>query len=158
MSISTREQLKTHIHAIHDFLRNSGAGYGMSAMKMFTFLYGLKIIEPRISKPEFVTVMNKDLCKFSNLMKHFAESEFKDLEPSLTISKRINNILKEIELEPKLQRYLYYQIPNHINNTIWQKLIEMVNEIPIDAKYNANVNFSGKVYEYFIGRDATGYF
>ena len=46
MPIVTREQLKSHIHSIHDYIRNSGAGYGMHAMKTFMFLYGLKIIEP----------------------------------------------------------------------------------------------------------------
>ena len=30
MPISTKEQLKDHIHSIHDYLRNSGAGYGMT--------------------------------------------------------------------------------------------------------------------------------
>jgi len=154
MSISTREQLKTHIHSIHDYLRNSGAGYGITAMKIFGFLYGLKIIEPLIIKPDFVTTINKDLCKFSNLVNLFDDPQDGD-DPIRSISIHIENILKEFEKEPKLKRYLHYQIPDHIDNEIWQKLIEMVNEIPINAKYNENVNLSGKVYEYFIGRDAT---
>ena len=155
MSISTREQLKTHIHSIHDYLRNSGAGYGMTAMKIFGFLYGLKTIEPLISKPEFVTTINKELCKFSNLANLFDDSQEEFNDPIRSISIRIGNILKEFEKEPKLKRYLHYQIPEHIDNEIWHKLIEMVNQIPINAKYNENVNLSGKVYEYFIGRDST---
>ena len=28
MHIVTKEQLKSHIHSIHDYIRNSGTGYG----------------------------------------------------------------------------------------------------------------------------------
>jgi len=43
--IQTTEQLKEYIHSIHDFIRNSGAGYGMSALKIFNVFYSLKIIK-----------------------------------------------------------------------------------------------------------------
>jgi len=43
--IQTTEQLKDYIHSIHDFIRNSGAGYGMSALKIFNVFYSLKIIK-----------------------------------------------------------------------------------------------------------------
>ena len=39
-NISNREALRDKIHEIHNFLRNSGAGYGMNALKVFNFLYG----------------------------------------------------------------------------------------------------------------------
>jgi hypothetical protein len=65
MPISTKEQLKNHIHSIHDFLRNSGAGYGMTAMKIFTFMYGLKIIEPLMTRKDLVSeIKDKELCRF----------------------------------------------------------------------------------------------
>jgi hypothetical protein len=37
-NISNREALRDKIHEIHNFLRNSGAGYGMNALKVFNFL------------------------------------------------------------------------------------------------------------------------
>ena len=37
MSINTKEQLKSHIHKIHNLIRNSGAGYGLDALKIFNF-------------------------------------------------------------------------------------------------------------------------
>jgi type I restriction-modification system DNA methylase subunit len=43
-TIQTSEQLRDHIHSIHDYIRNSGQGYGMSALKIFNIFYSLKNI------------------------------------------------------------------------------------------------------------------
>ena len=43
--ISNKEALKDKIHEIHNMLRNSGAGYGMNALKMFNYVYGIFKIE-----------------------------------------------------------------------------------------------------------------
>ena len=64
MSISTRDQLKDLIHSIHDYIRNSGAGYGMKAMRTFTLFYGLKLIEPNFNKLGL-----ENFCRFSELVK-----------------------------------------------------------------------------------------
>jgi methylase of polypeptide subunit release factors len=157
MVISTREQLKEHIHSIHDYLRNSGAGYGMTAMKIFSFFYGLKIIEPLVEQSN----LDPELCKFSNLMKIIEGKTKKEIEEMPTqyiINDRIKDILKNIqETEAKLAYYVHHHLPSNLNDTIWMNVIKLVNEIPskIDETYNENVNLSGKVYEYFIGRDAT---
>ena len=45
VNFHTREQLKEYIHSIHDYIRNSGAGYGMDALKIFNVFYSLKILE-----------------------------------------------------------------------------------------------------------------
>ena len=45
INFHTREQLKEYIHSIHDYIRNSGAGYGMDALKIFNVFYSLKILE-----------------------------------------------------------------------------------------------------------------
>jgi hypothetical protein len=63
MSISTKEQLKSHIHKIHNLIRNSGAGYGLDALKLFNFFYGLKILEPHWEQFELKSK------KFSELVK-----------------------------------------------------------------------------------------
>ena len=47
--IKTKEELKEHIHKIHNFIRNAGAGYSMYALKIFIFAYSLKLLEPRFS-------------------------------------------------------------------------------------------------------------
>lgn len=41
-NVSNREALKSAIHEIHNYLRNNGAGHGMSNLKIFNVLYGLK--------------------------------------------------------------------------------------------------------------------
>lgn len=46
----TREQLRDHVHSIHNFIRNSGAGYGMTALKMFNIFYSLKLLDGKINQ------------------------------------------------------------------------------------------------------------
>ena len=43
--ITNREELKAHIHSIHDYLRNRGLGVSMTALKIFNLFYALKIID-----------------------------------------------------------------------------------------------------------------
>ena len=49
-NIQTAEQLKDYIHSIHDFIRNSGAGYGMSALKIFNVFYSLRLIKGKCKR------------------------------------------------------------------------------------------------------------
>ena len=154
MPISTKEQLKAHIHGIHDYIRNSGAGYGMTAMSIFTFFYGLKIIEKKITESD----LDNDLCRFTNLMKiiNYETNETYIYPVKIVIGEKVRNILSNIsEKEKKLAYYVHRHLPQHLTDHIWVKIIRLVNEIPtiMDKKYNENVNLSGKVYEYFIGRD-----
>ena len=156
MSISTREQLKDHIHSIHDFIRNSGAGYNMTAMKIFMLFYGLKVIEPIIGK----TTLDKKICTFSKIT-----DNAKDIKKSLTtfIDKHIlEDIHNNQHKNDDWKYYLFHQIPTDLCNEFWETLIELIDDIPtktdkksktIDQKFN--VDLSGKVYEYFIGRDPT---
>ena len=37
----TREDLKDYIHDIHNFIRNNGAGYGQTGVRIFSVFYGL---------------------------------------------------------------------------------------------------------------------
>jgi type I restriction-modification system DNA methylase subunit len=46
----TREQLRDHVHSIHNFIRNAGAGYGMTALKMFNIFYSLKLLDGKIGE------------------------------------------------------------------------------------------------------------
>jgi len=46
----TRDDLRDYIHQIHDDLRNFGAGYGQTGLKIFSVFYGLKLIKPNLDK------------------------------------------------------------------------------------------------------------
>jgi len=49
-TINTKEQLREYVHSIHDYIRNSGAGYNMTALKIFNVFYSLKILEGQLEK------------------------------------------------------------------------------------------------------------
>ena len=48
--INTKEQLREYVHSIHDYIRNSGAGYNMTALKIFNVFYSLKILEGQLEQ------------------------------------------------------------------------------------------------------------
>ena len=166
MSITTNEQLRDHIHSIHDFLRNVGAGYGMTAMKIFMIFYGLKIIEPIIKQ----TPLDPTICKFSDIIsnaqkKYGQNSEHNRHNPVACFID--NDILDELckkscqTEKTNFKFYMFYQIPRNLSDDVWIQVIKFVDKIPtncnktgiIDEKFD--VDLSGKVYEYFIGRDQT---
>ena len=145
-SVSNKEGLKDKIHEIHNFLRNNGAGYGMNALKVFNIIYGLKQIEENnlldkvnLKKPE---------CEFSYLLsiannnddEKLAELIFKDVLDSIH-----NSELKE---------FLFYEIPRNMRGQVFAFLLKEVNNLTRIEK-TCNVQLSGKIYEYFIGRDET---
>ena len=147
MSISNREALRDKIHEIHNFLRNNGAGYGMNALKVFNILYGLKRIEEKnlIDK----VALKKPECEYSYLLK--LANEGKDEILTQTI---FNFVIPEIYNNEKIGDLLFYHIPLNIRTNIFSHLIKEINEITKIEK-SCNVLLSGKIYEYFIGRDET---
>ena len=64
---TNREDLKDHIHDIHNFIRNNGAGYGQTGMKIFSIFYGLKLIQPFLDELKISKQQKEDL-KFDNLL------------------------------------------------------------------------------------------
>ena len=44
-AVSNKHQLREWIHDTHNFLRNSGAGYGMKPLNLFILFYGLMRLE-----------------------------------------------------------------------------------------------------------------
>ena len=162
MTISTKEQLRDHIHSIHDFLRNCGAGYGMTAMKIFMIFYGLKIIEPIIHK----TKLNPDICTFSNIIKNAKKKHKEASDPvSAFIDDDILDDITKIECRDRkfnISWYMFHQIPRGLSDKVWKQVVKYIDEIPTNKNRNGkkindafDVDLSGKVYEYFIGRDAT---
>lgn len=147
-SVSNKEALKNKIHDIHNYLRNNGAGYGMNALKVFNLLYGLKKIE---EKNVFDKVNLSEDCRFSNLLKLANENKDEVLATFI-----YNNVLDGLssmkEENPPLYYILFYEIPRKIKSTLFVHLIKEIDNITkIEEK--CNVLLSGKIYEYFIGRD-----
>ena len=147
-SVSNKEALKNKIHDIHNYLRNNGAGYGMNALKVFTLLYGLKKIEER---KVFDKVKLSEDCRFSNLLKLANENKGEALADFVYINV-LNGIFAIKDENPVLYYILFYEIPKNMKATIFEYLIKEIDNITkIEEK--CNVLLSGKIYEYFIGRD-----
>jgi type I restriction enzyme, S subunit len=141
--VSNKEALRDKIHDIHNFLRNNGAGYGMSALKIFNIFYGLKKIE---EKKLLDKVNLEKECKFSYLFDLAKEN--KDEKLSETIyGKVLDSIAKST-----IGGLLFYEIPKHLKSSTFNYLIKEIDSITQIEK-KCNVLLSGKIYEYFIGRD-----
>ena len=143
-NVSNKEALKDKIHEIHNYLRNNGAGYGMNALKVFNLLYGLKKIEEK-KLLDKVKLKRPD-CEFSYLLK--LANENKDEELSDLIR---DKVLDSINDSP-IRNLLLYEIPTSMKGQTFSYLIKEIEKITIIEK-TCNVLLSGKIYEYFIGRD-----
>ena len=142
--ISNKEALKEKIHEIHNFLRNNGAGYGMNALKVFNLIYGLKKIE----ESQFIDKvgLKKPDCQFSYLLQLANEDQGERLAELL-----FGSVLDSIN-DSDLKELLFYEIPRNIRGSVLVFLIKEINKITLIEK-TCNVLLSGKIYEYFIGRD-----
>jgi restriction endonuclease S subunit len=145
-NVSNKEALKDKIHEIHNYLRNNGAGYGMNALKVFNLLYGLKKIEEKqlldkvkLKRPE---------CEFSHLLKLANENKDNNEKIANLI---LVDVLDSIH-NSDLKDLLFYEIPKNIKGKVLVHLIKEINKITI-IEESCNVLLSGKIYEYFIGRD-----
>lgn len=148
-SITNRYGLKEKIHEIHNFIRNSGAGYGFTALKLFNLLYGLQRIEQFNLLDKFK--LKRPECEFSYLYKLAISNETgKDekIYELLTV-----NILDSIN-ESSIKSILFYEIPKTVAANVYTQLIIEIQSIA-NIEKTCNVLLSGKIYEYFIGRDRT---
>ena len=143
-NISNKDALKDKIHEIHNYLRNNGAGYGMNALKVFNLIYGLKKIEEK-NLIDKVNLKRPD-CEFSYLFK--LASENKDEEIAELIRGNVLDFINDSEIK----HLLFYEIPNTFKGSALSYLIKEINKITIIER-TCNVLLSGKIYEYFIGRD-----
>jgi hypothetical protein len=143
-TITNKEALRDKIHEIHNFLRNNGAGYGMNALKVFNLLYGLKKIEES-NLLDKVNLKKPD-CEFSYLLKLANENKDEELA-ELLLNKTLVAISKS-----SIKELLFYRIPQGIKGSVFSHLIKEINKIT-DIERACNVLLSGKIYEYFIGRD-----
>jgi len=156
-----KEELANHVHHTHNFLRNNGFGYNMEAMKTFILFYCLKLISNNIE------LFAKDNLK-----------EYKDKEGEINYKKAVDEVIKyckfndfltnEYDIDNKklyehikktlsiLKKYFNDIIPIHLVLDLevekYWELIMLVNDIDTN---DTNLHISGKIYEYFIGRDET---
>lgn len=147
-SISNKEALRDKIHDIHNLLRNNGAGYGMNALKVFNILFGLKKIEEK-GLVEKVGLSNK--CKFSYLLKKAKDNSAEKLSDENFAELIFDKVLDSIN-DSEIKDLLFYEIPKNMKGSVLRHLVIAINDITkIEKDYN--VLLSGKIYEYFIGRD-----
>ncbi len=167
MSITNKESLRDYIHGIHDYLRNNGAGYGMTALKMFNVFYGLMVIEnneelfQKLFQPDEEEIMKGltiDNFRFSNLFGMAKKVDKNLIQPiDFELLKTIDeHILDKLAKKNNnlLREFIFYEIPKDLQAYVYAELILRIDSIKnIEAKNN--LQLSGKVYEYVVGRDST---
>jgi len=145
--ITNSEALRDKIHELHNFMRNNGIGYGMTALKVFNLLYGLKKLD-ELDLYEKIGLTNEK-CKWSYLL-NLAKTNNRGI-----ISTINNQILVEISKNSKLNSLIGYEIPEiplDLKDDVFNNLVLEIDSIP-DAEKSSGELLSGKIYEYFIGRD-----
>ena len=145
LTISNKEALREHIHTIHNYLRNNGAGYGMNALKVFNLLYGLKKLE---DSKLFETIGLNPKCKFSVLLEMAHANNGDRIHEYI-----VKDILDEV-YKKQFRDLLFYEIPRNIYAKMYPQLIKEIERISV-IEQSCGEHLSGKIYEYFIGRDET---
>lgn len=143
-NITNSDSLKEHIHSIHNYLRNHGGGYGLGALKIFNIFYGIKKLEEH-GLNEMIGLSEE--YWFSSLLKMSKEMTDEDFHHHI-----VDGLLNELYDKPMLNAFLFYEIPKNIKSDVFRYLIGEINDITRIEK-ESNVLLSGKVYEYFVGRD-----
>ena len=143
-NITNSESLKEHIHSIHNYLRNHGGGYGLGALKIFNIFYGIKKLEEH-GLNEMIGLSEE--YRFSSLFKMSKEMTDEEFHHHI-----VDGLLNELYDKPLLNEFLFYEIPKNIKSDVFRYLIGEINDIT-RIEEESNVLLSGKVYEYFVGRD-----
>ena len=143
-NITNSESLKEHIHSIHNYLRNHGGGYGLGALKIFNIFYGIKKLEEH-GLNEMIGLSEE--YRFSSLFKMS-----KEMTDEVFHHHIVDGLLNELYDKSLLKEFLFYEIPKNIKSDVFRYLIGEINDIT-RIEEESNVLLSGKVYEYFVGRD-----
>jgi restriction endonuclease S subunit len=146
MDITNSDDLREKIHEIHNYMRNNGIGYGLTSLKVFNLFYGLMKIED-YGLNETIG-LNNEKCKFSYLLKLVNEpNKNHDL-----ISILNNETLDSIYKNENIELLIGYNIPLDLKPDVYNYLINEINSIK-DIEKTSKEQLSGKIYEYFVGRD-----
>ena len=146
MDITNSDDLREKIHEIHNYMRNNGIGYGLTSLKVFNLFYGLMKIEEYGLNEKIG--LNNETCKFSYLLKLVNEPNKKDD----LISILYNETLEYIFNNENIKVLLGYNIPLDLKTGVYKYLINEINLIK-DIEKSTKEQLSGKIYEYFVGRD-----
>jgi len=144
--ITNSDSLREHIHSIHNYLRNHGGGYGLNALKIFNIFYGIKKLEDYNLNEQIG--LNEEYS-FSTLLTKSKTMNDEDFHQLI-----VDGLLGELYKVDRLKEFLFYEIPKNIKSDVFRYLIGEINNITKIEKAS-NVLLSGKVYEYFVGRDAS---
>jgi len=144
--ITNSDSLREHIHSIHNYLRNHGGGYGLNALKIFNIFYGIKKLEDYNLNDQIG--LNEEYS-FSTLLTKSKTMNDEDFHQLI-----VDGLLGELYKVDRLKEFLFYEIPKNIKSDVFRYLIGEINNITKIEKAS-NVLLSGKVYEYFVGRDAS---
>lgn len=144
MSISNLEILKSEIHEIHNYIRNHNGIFGMQALRVFEFFYGLKQMEDSGLCDELEI---KSEFRFSNLLQLAESSNKTDL---IAIIKNIQRFIFE---DVKLKHLLLYNINIKIDAKTFIYIIKKIDQL-ISKSKKLDIQISGDVYEYFIGKSS----
>ncbi len=142
--ISNREALRDKIHEIHNFMRNNGAGYGMNALKLFSLFYGLKKIE---DEKLFEKSGLPESCKFSSIVDMAKKGDDEKVFEVID-----GNVLDLISRNEKVKNILFHEIPRNMRSSSLSTLIKEIDSLS-EIENSTNYQLSGKIYEYFIGRN-----
>ena len=93
-----------------------------------------------------------------NIIKYYSDDNKRKIlsDTSIFLARYIYvSVLSSIDnddIEKDLHELIFYEIPKNLSSNLFKKLLIDINNIGnIEKKYN--VQLSGKIYEYFIGRD-----
>jgi type I restriction enzyme S subunit len=144
MSINTKEQLRDYIHSIHDYIRNSGAGYGMNALKIFNVFYTLKLLEnkmidigfnenfdwchikKKINNHDFANKVHEWIYDTINELRAICLNDNTKMHP---LTKDIKNILDiVIDCKEKSKSKELQNIENHIYQVLKKQNLDIENK------------------------------
>jgi len=141
-NITNNDDLREKIHEIHNYMRNNGIGYGLTSLKVFNLFYGLMKIEEYNLNEKIG--LNQDICKFSYLFKLAKENILK--------TNILNELADIIYDNDDVKLLLGYNIPLDLRDDVYNHLIIEINSIK-EIEKSSKEQLSGKIYEYFVGRD-----
>jgi len=143
-NITNTCNLKEKIHEIHNFMRNNGIGYGLTSLKVFNLFYGLMKIEDYGLNE--VIGLNDKKCKFSYLLKKSKEKGFENILDELL------DIIYENDENDDIKQLIGYNIPLDLREDVYTEILIKIESIK-DIEKSSKEQLSGKIYEYFVGRD-----
>ena len=146
-NITNSDDLREKIHEIHNYMRNNGIGYGLTSLKVFNLFYGLMKIE-EYGLNEAIG-LNNDKCKFSYLLNLINNPVEKNKFINILNDETFNIIY---DTTNNVNLLIGYNIPIDLKPDVYKYLMNEINSIK-DIEKSSKEQLSGKIYEYFVGRD-----